>query len=423
MSRRTIYLLILVAVISLAGVVVTQIYWVRQAYSLQEREFNDRVVIAMSAVVDRIQAANRDSALVEPVNQVSSSFFVANINDTLHPYFLETLLKDEFENLNLNEEFEYAIYDCFSDSIVYGARINTQKGLRSDADDLSNQKRFNRDGHYFGIYFPNRTSLVIRQMNVWVVSSFLILLVVVFFAYAILIILRQKRLSEVKTDFINNMTHELKTPISTIAISSDMLMRDEIGADRERREQYARIIRSENERLKSQVERVLQVAKLSPDKLKITYERVDLHTLIEAALTSVEVQLTEHGGTIHPQKEAQEHVVMGDPVHLTNLIHNLLDNALKYGGDTPHTTVKTWNDSGLFCFSVSDRGIGIAPRHQKMIFDKFFRVPTGNVHNVKGFGLGLFYVKTVVSAHKGKVSVESSVGAGSTFTVKLPLAK
>ncbi len=423
MSRRTIYLLILVAVISLAGVVVTQIYWVRQAYSLQEREFNDRVVIAMSAVVDRIQAANRDSALVEPVNQVSSSFFVANINDTLHPYFLETLLKDEFENLNLNEEFEYAIYDCFSDSIVYGARINTQKGLRSDADDLSNQKRFNRDGHYFGIYFPNRTSLVIRQMNVWVVSSFLILLVVVFFAYAILIILRQKRLSEVKTDFINNMTHELKTPISTIAISSDMLMRDEIGADRERREQYARIIRSENERLKSQVERVLQVAKLSPDKLKITYERVDLHALIEAALTSVEVQLTEHGGTIHPEKEAQEHVVMGDPVHLTNLIHNLLDNALKYGGETPHTTVKTWNDSGLFCFSVSDCGIGIAPRHQKMIFDKFFRVPTGNVHNVKGFGLGLFYVKTVVSAHKGKVSVESSVGAGSTFTVKLPLAK
>ena len=423
MSRRTIYLLILVAVISLAGVVVTQIYWVRQAYSLQERQFNDRVVIAMSAVVDRILEVNLDSAVVEPVNQVSSSFFVANINDTLHPYFLETLLKEEFENLNLNEEFEYAIYDCFSDSIVYGARINTQKGLRSDADDLANQKRFNRDGHYFGIYFPNRSSLVIRQMNVWVVSSFLILLVVVFFAYAILIILRQKKLSEVKTDFINNMTHELKTPISTIAISSDMLMRDEIGADRERREQYARIIRSENERLKSQVERVLQVAKLSPDKLKIKPEPVNMHDLIGAALTSVDVQLSQRGGSIHPQKEAQQATVMGDPVHLTNLIHNLLDNALKYGGESTHITVRTWNEAGTFCFSVTDTGIGIAQKHQKMIFDKFFRVPTGNVHNVKGFGLGLFYVKTVVSAHKGKVTVDSQVGKGSTFTVKLPIAK
>lgn len=421
MSRRTIYLLIFVAVISLAGVVVTQIYWVRQAYNLQERQFNDRVVIAMSAVVDRIQQANRDSALVEPVNQVSSSFFVANINDTLHPYFLETLLKEEFENLNLNEEFEYGIYDCFSDSIVYGARINTKQGLRSDADDLSNQKRFNRDGHYFGIYFPHRTSIVIRQMNVWVVSSFLILLVVIFFAYAILIILRQKRLSEVKTDFINNMTHELKTPISTIAISSDMLMRDEIGNDSDRRQQYARIIRSENERLKNQVERVLEVAKLSPEKLKIKHEPVDVHELIDAALTSVEVQFSERSGSIAARKEARECTVQGDPVHLTNLIHNLLDNALKYGGENPEIRVKTWNEAGRFCFSVSDRGIGIAPRHQKMIFDKFFRVPTGNVHDVKGFGLGLFYVKTVVSAHHGKVNVESRVGEDSTFTVHLPL--
>ncbi len=420
MSRRTIYLLIFVAVVSLAGIVVTQIYWVRQAYSLQERQFNDRVVIAMSAVVDRIQAANRDSALVEPVNQVSSAFYVANINDTLHPYFLETLLREEFENLNLNEEFEYAIYDCFSDSIVYGARINTQKGLRTDPGDVTAQKRFNRDGHYFGIYFPSKSNILIRQMNVWVFSSALILLVVIFFSYAILIILRQKRLSEVKTDFINNMTHELKTPISTISISSEMLMRDDVGGNEERRKQYAKIIRHENERLKSQVERVLQVATLSPEKLKVKQEDIDIHLLIDEAVQSVNVLLSERDGEVKVDLSASKSVVKGDLVHLTNLIHNLLDNAIKYTEEAPMIQISTADEGKWFVLRVSDNGIGIDRKHQNMIFDKFFRVPTGDVHDVKGFGLGLFYVKTVIDAHKGVVQVESEKHKGSTFTVKLP---
>lgn len=423
MSRKTIYLLIVVAIISLAGVVVTQIYWVQQAYGLQERQFNDRVVIAMSAVVDRIQEANRDSALVEPVNQLSSAFFVANINDTLHPYYLETLLREEFENLNLNEEFEYAIYDCFSDSIVYGARINTQKGLRSDAGDVTAQKRFNKDGHYFGIYFPSKTNLLIRQMDVWIFSSLLILLVVVFFSYAIFIILKQKRLSEVKTDFINNMTHELKTPISTISVSSEMLLREEVGGDPERRQRYATIIRHENDRLKSQVERVLQVATLSPDKLNLNPEAVDMHEVIEHAMSSVDLHIRERGGQMRFDLKATQHVIQGDHVHLTNLVHNLLDNAIKYSEAEPDVHISTHSDSRLFHLEISDKGIGIDERHHKMIFDKFFRVPTGNVHNVKGFGLGLFYVKTVVEAHGGRVSLKSQKGKGSTFCVQLPVTK
>lgn len=419
-SRKTIYLLIVVAIISLAGVVVTQIYWVQQAYGLQERQFNDRVVIAMSAVVDRIQEANRDSALVEPVNQLSSAFFVANINDTLHPYYLETLLREEFENLNLNEEFEYAIYDCFSDSIVYGARINTQKGLRSDPGDVTAQKRFNRDGHYFGIYFPSKTNLLIRQMDVWVFSSLLILLVVIFFSYAIFIILKQKRLSEVKTDFINNMTHELKTPISTISVSSEMLLREDVGGDPERRQRYATIIRHENDRLKSQVERVLQVATLSPDKLNLNPEPVDMHEVIEHAMSSVDLLIRERDGHMNSDLKATQYVVQGDHVHLTNLVHNLLDNAIKYSETAPEVSIFTHSDGRMFHLEISDKGIGIDERHHKMIFDKFFRVPTGNVHNVKGFGLGLFYVKTVVEAHGGRVSLKSQKGKGSTFCVQLP---
>lgn len=419
MSRRTIYLLILVAVIALSGIVITQIYWVQRAYNLQEKEFNDRVVIAMSAVVDRIQEANHDSAFVEPVSQPNSKYFVANINDTLHPYFLETLLREEFQTLNLKEDFEYAIYDCFSDSVVYGARINFAADEREPARNANLQKRFKNDGHYFGIYFPNKSGMVIHQMDFWVFSSLAILVVMIVFGYAIVIILRQKRLSEVKSDFINNMTHELKTPISTISVSCDMLLREDVGSDRSRREQYAGIIRNENERLKTQVERVLSVATLAPDKLNLRQEVIDMHAIIEQAATGQRIQLENRDGELALQLSAKQFEVQGDRVHLTNLVYNLLDNAVKYAEHSPKVEVRTYQEQHFFVMEVSDNGVGIEPRHQRMIFDKFFRVPTGNVHNVKGFGLGLYYVKTVVDAHGGDVKVNSQPGKGSTFTVKL----
>lgn len=404
---------------ALSGIIITQIYWVRRAYNLQEKEFNDRVVIAMSAVVDRIQQANHDSAFVEPVSQPRSSYFVANINDTLHPYFLETLLREEFQSLNLKEDFEYAVYDCFSDSVVYGARINFAEDERQPAQSMNMQKRFKNDGHYFGIYFPNKTGMVIRQMDFWVFSSLAIVIVVLFFGYAIAIILRQKRLSEVKTDFINNMTHELKTPISTISVSCDMLMRDDVGADQQRRRQYAEIIRNENERLKAQVERVLSVASLSPDKLKVNQEVLNMHDIIQRATTAQRIHLDEREGELNLELNATLHTVRGDKVHLTNVVYNLIDNAIKYAETKPFIYVKTYNEDGRFCFAVSDNGIGIETKHQRMIFDKFFRVPTGNVHNVKGFGLGLYYVQTVMKAHGGSVEVKSDPGKGSTFTCKL----
>lgn len=299
-------------------------------------------------------------------------------------------------------------------------RVDFEKEISlEDASRIGIQKRFEKDGHYFGIYFPAKTALVIGQMDFWVFSSFMILAVVIFFGYAIAIILKQKRLSEIKTDFINNMTHELKTPISTIGISSSMLMREDVREDPERQKQYAKIIHSENERLKSQVERVLQIATLSPDKLELKNETIDMHTIINGALEALEVKMTETGGELLKNCQAKNSLVQGDKVHLTNLIYNLIDNALKYTNEEPRIEVKTSNVGRLILIEIIDNGIGIEPKHQRLIFDKFFRVPTGNVHNVKGFGLGLFYVKTVVEAHQGTVSVSSTHGKGSNFSVKL----
>ncbi len=401
-----------------------QIYWVSSAYNLQEKEFNDRVVIAMSSVVERIQKIDQDSALVDPVKQITSNFYVANINDTLHPYLLEALLREEFSNSNLDEDFEYGIYDCFNDSIVFGGRVSFDEDLGEVTNEaVSIQKRFQKDGHYFGIYFPSKSNMIIGRMDFWVFSSFMILLVVIFFAYAIIIILRQKRLSEVKTDFINNMTHELKTPISTISISSEVLLKPDAASDPERLHRYASIIKSENQRLKTQVDKVLQIATLNPGKIEVKTENVDLHELIQQAASTLEMTMQPPSGAIDLRLEAAQYFVLGDRVHLTNIIYNLLDNAFKYCDRDPHIEISTRNEQGRVCMEIQDNGIGIAQKHIPMLFDKFFRVPTGNVHNVKGYGLGLFYVRSIVKAHKGKIEVKSSEGEGSTFIIQLPFNK
>jgi len=424
MSRKVLYLVIIFAFISLTGVVLTQIYWVSRAFSLQEKEFNDRVVIAMTSVVERIQVMNNDSALVKPVQQISSNYFVANINDTLHPYLLETLLREEFKSSNLIADFEYGIYDCFNDSIVFGSKLRFDNSPGNPVrENVSIQKKFDRDGHYFGIYYPNKNTLLLGQMDFWIFSSILILLVVVFFSYTIMVILRQRRLSEVKTDFINNMTHELKTPISTIALSTDMLLKQSSLSqpDQAQLKRYAGIIKSENDRLKNQVEKVLQIATLSPEKMNLKMQSIDINQLVESAVASVSLRLEETNGNIKLNLTSSSTVVNGDEIHLSNVIFNLLDNAIKYCQGNPEIEINTRTKGKKLELTIKDNGIGIPSEHIKAIFDKFFRVPMGNTHDVKGFGLGLFYVKTVVVAHHGSVEVKSAQGKGSTFTISIPI--
>ncbi|MFN9392748.1 MAG: sensor histidine kinase [Flavobacteriales bacterium] len=422
MSRKTIFIVILLAIVSLGLIVAGQVYWVRKAYSIQEQQFNDRVVMALTRVVGEILIMNKDSAVTEPVLQKQANFFVANINETPEPYLLETLLREEFERSNLTEDFEYGIYDCFTDSIVFGGKVDFGNPVTGRAEKIQELINLDPDGHYFGVLFPNKTALILRQLDFWMYSSIIIFFIVLFFSYTILLLLRQKRLSEVKTDFINNMTHELKTPISTIALSTEALSAPDIGQQPDRFNQYVHIIRNENERLRSQVEKVLQIASLSPGRVKLKMELVDLHTIIRKAEGTFRVKIEEIDGAITVALEAENSAILGDQLHVTNMVYNLLDNAVKYSGEHPNVTVRTSNQKGRLWVSITDHGIGISKAHQKMIFDKFYRVPTGNRHDVKGFGLGLFYVKTMMRAHGGRVFVESTPGKGSTFTLEFNTA-
>jgi two-component system phosphate regulon sensor histidine kinase PhoR len=420
MHRQAIRIVVLLATLSIAGIIVTQIFWMRKAFDMTEKEFNDRVNIALQDVAHQIQMVYHDSTEAPPVRQPASNYFVVSMNDTLHPFLLESLLKKEFTERNIDINFEYGIYDCFTDSIVFGRYVIMGDSTELKKSDSTPPPKWEGDNHYFGVYFPSKKSYLLNQMSIWIFSSVILLIVVIFFGYTLGVILRQKKLSEMKNDFINNMTHEFKTPISTISVSSEMLMREEVGGSAEKRARYSRIIQDETSRLKNMVEKVLQMADIDAGQIRLNKSDVDVHALINQTIENMEVVIQEKGGSISCDLKAENAVINADKVHLTNIIYNLLDNAIKYAVEAPVISIKTRNSKKGIVISIQDNGIGISKEIQKNIFSKFYRVPTGNLHNVKGFGLGLFYVKTITDAHHGMIKLESEAGKGSRFDVYLP---
>lgn len=392
-----------------------------KAFDLREREFNDRVNIALRSVAQEIMTLNKDSSDVPPVRQLSSNYFVVSTNDTLHPFLLESLLDNEFRSRNLKTNFEYSIYDCFNDSLVYGGMVVLSKEP-TKATEKPIIPKWDGDSHYFGVYFPEKQSYLLSQMSIWLFSSSILLVVIIFFAYTLWVILKQKRLSEIKNDFINNMTHEFKTPISTISSSAELLKTGNLDADAEKRLRYYQIIADESNRLKLQVEKVLQMAQFEKSEIDLNLNSCDLHELINQATGSLSFLLEQKEGKLNLKLDAQGSILKVDELHFTNIIRNLLDNAIKYCRQKPEITITTQDSDNGITILVRDNGIGIDTKQQKQVFDKFYRVPTGNVHNVKGFGLGLYYVKTLVEAHQGTIRIESN-SEGSTFIIILPKLK
>ncbi len=447
MNRRSINLIVSLGIFAMIVILVTQVLWIRKTLQLQHtnmeiqaREdslnlihFTENAHIALRNVLEEISTVKADSSdLYGAVKQISTNYFSVDINEELHPFYLETMLKREFYDQNIREDFQYGIYDCFTDSIVFGNIIRfTEDSLYAPASDTlvgitSPKLSWKKDGHYFTVFFPGVTSINVpdigESFSPWLYLAVIISLTLIFFGFTVSIIIRQKRASEVKNDFINNMTHELKTPISTIGLSSEMLMKSDFS-NVEKLKRYAGIIHKENKRLETQVERVLNVAKLDKNKITLKRELTDIHRIIKDARDNFDFNHLENDGTISLDLEAEQHMLLVDPVHVSNVIYNLIDNAAKYSESDPVIALRTYNTEKCFVFEISDNGIGIRREHQKMIFDKFYRVPTGNLHDVKGFGLGLYYVRLVTEEHGGKISVKSAPHKGTTFIVELPLPK
>lgn len=278
---------------------------------------------------------------------------------------------------------------------------------------------FNRGAELF-LHFPNQRKYLLSTMWLMLASSMVFILVsIICFAITIYTIFRQKRLSEMKTDFINNMTHELKTPISTISLASEMIKAQGASVNEQVRK-YSNIIFDENKRLGNQVDRVLQMALIDRGEMKLKLADIDINEIIEAAMQKINLQVKELNGQVKSVLNASPSSLNGDRVHITNVIYNLLENAVKYSKGSPEIKISTENTNNGIQISVEDNGIGMSKEQQQRIFDKFYRVPTGNLHDVKGFGLGLSYVKKIIDAHEGAVFVKSEIGKGSKFTIELP---
>lgn len=418
-KNSTIRLIVILATLCITGITITQLYWVRRAFDLKEAEFERTVTAALYNVAQQIYDINdTPPPSNNPVKQLSTNYFVVMVNNELNARLLEFLLRTEFEKRNIMVDFEYGIYDCTHEKIIYGNYVP----LKSKQKNISNSlPQWSTHGYYFGVQFPNREAHIINQMGIWSFSSFVLLLVIVFFSYTLFVILKQKRLSEVQKDFINNMTHEFKTPISTIAVSTEVLKDPNIINQPERLLNYTSIIEKENLRLKQQVERVLQMARLDKEDMGLKKERVEMTQLIQDAIRNTSVALNEKRGIVKEECDSNPCLLHVDKLHITNVLANLLDNAIKYCRVEPEITIKTRHHAKGVTVEVHDNGIGISSENHKRVFQKFFRVPTGNVHDVKGFGLGLSYVKTIIEAHGGTITLQSEVGKGSLFRFFLPV--
>lgn len=334
---------------------------------------------------------------------------------------LDSLLRVEFLNRDITAKFEYGIFDYDGNALLADSSFNINKIRQSSFYAQLFPNDMMEIPHFLSIYFPNQKGYLLKTMWTILLTSIILLGIIIFaFTYTIQTIFKQKKLSEIKNDFISNMTHELKTPISTISLACEALNDKDISSDNNIKSNYINMISQENKRLGVLVESVLKSATWDKAELKLKLEEFDLHQIMNDVVENIKIQVLSKGGAIHKNLNATNPIIIADRVHITNMIYNLLDNANKYSPSNPEIYLTTENIRQGILITVSDNGIGIKKENLNKIFEKFYRVPTGNVHNVKGFGLGLSYVKALIDKHQGEIQVTSELGKGSCFKIYLP---
>ena len=441
MKNKQIRLIIFLASISLAGVLINQIFWVNKEILIQKKQietqqknlelekaqFENLVTLSLVNVRDKLISLNDEltELYLEPVQQITPNYFVVSFYDTLNPIILENLIVEQFNQYNVQQKFEYGIYDCFADSIIFDRYVDLSSSKKMSGKSTNPATfKWDHDGHYFGVFFPDKKEIgTIQSLEMsesLVISTLVIFIVFLILSYSITIILKQKKLSEIKNDFINNMTHELKTPISTISISSEVLLSQSISEHPKKISEYAAIIKQENKRLELLVEKVLQTAQLSESEFTLQKEEGNIHEIIQKCVQSFGIIINSANGSLKTNFQATDPIIRMDKTHLINVISNLIDNAVKYSSNAPSIVIYSSNiDNGIKVI-VEDKGKGMSKEECKLIFDQFYRVPTGSIHDVKGFGIGLFYVKRILSKHGGKIEVKSEINKGTKMIFWLP---
>ena len=421
MTRSKVRLITIIGTLAIAAIIVVQGYWVLQMWNYKEKEFSQTVKVSLYRVAKQLVELN-GSVLPNTgiINQMSSNYFVVNVNDKIQADHVEYFLRKEFQKVLINEDFEFGIYDCSNDQVVYGNYI------KANAEPIQNFKEKSilptHEGftYYFVVFFPNRSTSLIANLMYVFLFSLLLLIALGVFVYSIFVIVKQNELSELQKDFINNMTHEFKTPLASIllasgAISSNPKVKDDVSIQR-----LTGIINQQNKRLISHVEKILELAKLEKNKFLLFTEKLELNSVIKEMLPALELRIENVQGVMNINLWKGDIFILADKIHLTNVLDNLIDNAVKYSINNPVIYISSTIQKGKVILCIEDNGVGMDIVTQKKVFQKFYRHHTGNVHDVKGFGLGLFYVKNICNALNWKLKIESTPAQGTKIFITIP---
>jgi two-component system, OmpR family, phosphate regulon sensor histidine kinase PhoR len=438
--KKTFPIITVLISISLFGLIFFQYLWLQSVKDIKEQSLKTAVTTATGNAGIRLMEEKK--AFLSPIKKTDFLFPERTLYDFRKMSVLQRFSKQEIQDI-IKEElisaglkkipFEFAV----SNNSITGDQISSEKFPDYSLDTISNVKQIfflaAQSGteyenilpeEFLVVIVPNQKNIVLKDLMWFIISAivFTCIIVTAFFL-TLRSLFVQKKLGEIKSDFINNMTHEFKTPLATISLAVDALKNEKVKGDREKTDYFTGIIKEENIRMNKQVETILQASLLEKNEVQVNLKKLSAHEFIEDAVNNIMLPLEQKNGNLEVHLDATIDNVMIDEVHFTNIVNNLLDNAMKYSEDEPKITLTTFNNGQHFKIRIEDNGIGMNKETLSRIFEKFYRAHTGNVHNVKGFGLGLSYVKTMVEAHLGTIKAESVLGKGSTFTLSFPLSK
>jgi two-component system, OmpR family, phosphate regulon sensor histidine kinase PhoR len=439
--KKTFPIITILITISLLGLIFFQVLWINSVKVAQEQKLKDNVSTAAGSAGIRLMEEKtvsifqkKSDLLISPDrfpldfrrHSVIHRFSKEEIKNIIREELLRTGMKDV--------QFEFTVTD---NNIASGDQITTENFFKFYADSSNNlshtvvlqpssgsELENFAPQEYLVIIVPHQNAIIFRQLTWFIIGAIIFTLIIITaFFLTLRTLFVQKKLGEIKSDFINNMTHEFKTPLATISLAVDALKNEKVVGNKEKTDYFTGVIKEENKRMNKQVETILQAALLDKQEVQLDLKKLSAHELINNAVNNITLPLNEREGELIVKLDAAKDMVMADDVHFTNFVNNLLDNALKYSKEKPIIKLTTTDAGNMLLIKIEDNGIGMNKETLSHIFEKFYRAHTGNVHDVKGFGLGLSYVKTMVDAHKGHIKAESILGKGSTFTISIPLAK
>jgi two-component system phosphate regulon sensor histidine kinase PhoR len=408
---------ILIGLIAIIGILVAQLLWTKEAFTIEEKKFSQKAHVALLEVAKKLyEGTNQELPGKNPVRKISNDYYIVNIDNDFEPEILEFYLISEFKKMNITTDFEYAMYNCQSDEMVYGNYISlSEKKQTKHSVHFPKHKNL---VYYFAIRFPNETSYLFSSLRFWFVLSIALIIILLVYVYSIFTLLQQKKYSDLQRDFINNMTHEFKTPLSSILIASNYLIKQNPILQDQKLEKYTHIIIDQSNKLNQHIEKILSVAKSDNAPLVLDKKPLDVMPILESVIENIKLK--------HPETQIGIKTLLpsvtieADEFHFTNLVYNLLDNAIKYSESKPEISIAIAKVGKNLKLDFTDNGIGISSKNIPFVFDKFYRIPSQKSNEVTGFGLGLYYAKKICDLHHWKITVKCNPEKGCTFSLLIP---